>query len=320
MDAAPIALFAYNRPEHLERTVRSLQANELAPQTSLHVFSDGPRSTVDVAKVETVRAFARTIAGFGDVQVICREENLGGPAGIPLGISEVCARHGRVIVVEDDLEFSPAFLTYLNEALTMYAADPLVAAVSGFSFPHRRLLPETFFLRGAYSEGWGTWEHQWAVRDDDAARLSLRIQEEGLAEAFDLRYGPRTELLRSRPDGRLAPWDIRWHASAFLDGKLTLLPNVSLVRNIGFDGSGTNVGVGTNLEMPLSATGPHVKRVPTIENPVARAAFARLLRAQAGRKRRLLLSLPGGYRLGHRFAGRRAKRTPAAAAREGRRG
>ena len=42
--------------------------------------------------------------------------------------------------------------------------------------------------------------------------------------------------------GEIDSWAIRWQASAFLNDKLTLYPRDSLVKNIGFDGSGVHCG------------------------------------------------------------------------------
>ena len=49
---APIALFVYNRPQHTERTVKFLQQNELAADSRLFIFSDGPKSSADEEKVK----------------------------------------------------------------------------------------------------------------------------------------------------------------------------------------------------------------------------------------------------------------------------
>ena len=46
-DPAPIVLFAYNRPWHLQRTVEAIRANELAANSRLIVHSDGPRNDRD---------------------------------------------------------------------------------------------------------------------------------------------------------------------------------------------------------------------------------------------------------------------------------
>jgi len=49
--ASPIALFAFNRPEHTQATLDALRENELARESELTIFCDGPRSAEDEAGV-----------------------------------------------------------------------------------------------------------------------------------------------------------------------------------------------------------------------------------------------------------------------------
>jgi hypothetical protein len=49
-------------------------------------------------------------------------------------------------------------------------------------------------------------------------------------------------MLLNQSKGRVNSWAIRWHASQFLKNRLSLFPEVSLVQNLGADGSGTNSG------------------------------------------------------------------------------
>ena len=41
---APIAVFAFNRADNLARTLQALAENEVADQSSLTIFCDGPRT------------------------------------------------------------------------------------------------------------------------------------------------------------------------------------------------------------------------------------------------------------------------------------
>jgi hypothetical protein len=40
MILAPIVLFVYNRPWHIQQTVEALQKNELATESELFIYSD----------------------------------------------------------------------------------------------------------------------------------------------------------------------------------------------------------------------------------------------------------------------------------------
>ena len=56
---APIALFVYNRPDHMRRTLSYLQKNELAAESRLFIFSDGAKTDADEDKVEQIRQQAK---------------------------------------------------------------------------------------------------------------------------------------------------------------------------------------------------------------------------------------------------------------------
>ena len=278
MDLAPVAVFAFDRPDHLRRTLQALARNELAAQTEVVVYSDGPRSDEDAPAVDAVRRVAGEIRGFGSIRTVERPSNLGLATSITTGVSETCDERGRVIVVEDDLVTSPYFLRFLNDALVTYSSDPEVVCVSGFTYPHRRELPETFFLRGAYNLGWATWSSGWACFDPDGARLLRELRDRDLTKAFDVTYFPYTKMLEAQVNGEIDSWAIRWYASAFLANRLTLFHGDSLVRNIGFDGSGTNVGDHDVLAVPLATDAVDLVRIPLEESPEARRAFRSHLR------------------------------------------
>ena len=46
---APIAVFAFNRPDHLRRTLSALSKNIDAEASHLHLFVDGPRNSQDIS-------------------------------------------------------------------------------------------------------------------------------------------------------------------------------------------------------------------------------------------------------------------------------
>ena len=53
---APVVVFAYNRPVHLQRTLDALAACRLADACEVHAFADGPRTEAAAPAVADVRA------------------------------------------------------------------------------------------------------------------------------------------------------------------------------------------------------------------------------------------------------------------------
>ena len=278
---APVLLFAYARPGHLQTAVESLLRNAEACQTPLIVYSDAPKTFHEEPLVDAVRMYAQSIDGFASTSVIERPTNFGLARSIIDGVTEVLSRHDRVIVVEDDLVVSPHFLRYMNQALTLYAEESRVASIHGYTYPTGAKLPETFFQRGADCWGWATWARAWQHFDADGERLLQAIRSCQLTRAFDLNGAYKySEMLAAQVAGRNNSWAIRWHASCFLKDMLTLYPGRSLVENIGNDGSGTHCEVSENFTQRVSVTPVKVDAIELCESVHAREAFETFFRGQ----------------------------------------
>jgi len=301
MTRAPVAVFAYRRAGHLRRALDSLAANPEAPQTDVFVFCDGAKGPRDAAAVAAARAVARAASGFRSVEVIERGSNLGLAQSLIAGITQIVEARERVIVVEDDLVLSPHFLAFMNDALTLYADDERVASVHGYVFPVRRALPETFFLKGAECWGWSTWRRAWRRFDPDAAARLRQIRERRLEREFDLDGAyPYTRLLELQARGKVDSWAIRWRASCYLAGLVTLYPGRAVVRNAGFDESGTHHrDKSSEFEVELTDAPVRVQRIPVEPSAAGRAAYVDFFR----RRER-----PGLLRRAWRFASRLARR------------
>jgi FkbM family methyltransferase len=274
---APIALFAYRRPDHLARTLAALAANPEASASSLSIFCDAARDEAAAAAVERVRELAAASTGFAAVEVVLRPTNFGLARNITEGVSSLLASHDRVIVLEDDIVVSPHFLRFMNEALDLYADDSQVGSVTGYCYPVDAGLPETFFLKGADCWGWGTWRDRWRSFDRDGARLLREIDRRDLAHRFDFdgTMAYRAMLL-DQIAGRNDSWAVRWHASCFLRGQHILYPGKSLVLNIGNDGTGTHSLETTSLfDGELAAAPIRLERQEAVECEMAREAFKR---------------------------------------------
>ena len=295
---APILLFVYSRLHHVEAAVRSLQSNPEAIETNLIIYSDGPKNVEVAASVAAVRGYLKKIDGFKSVTVIERPSNYGLASSLVGGITEALNFYDSVIVVEDDLVVSPFFLSYMNSALRLYSGDDQVASIHGYIYPVDKVLPETFFLRGADCWGWATWKSAWAGFRADSSELLYELEDRGLINDFDFGGGYLfSNMLKDQMLGKIDSWAIRWHASMYLAGKLTLYPGLSLVANLGNDGTGTHGEVSSKFLVKLSPRKIEVNRVDLEVSRYAwetiRAYFCRIKRRGA---RHYLQKIKGIFR------------------------
>lgn len=281
--SAPVAVFAYRRPVHLQAVLDALAANPESATTPIVLFSDAPRRPDVAPDVDAVRRVLDTESArgrFASVDIVVRDENLGLARSIVSGVTDLVRRHGRVIVLEDDLAPGPCFLDYMNRALDLYADAPEVASIHAYRYPGTEPLPDTFFLRGADCWGWATWARAWAEYEPDGAALLAQLRARGLTHAFDFDGAyPYTRMLEAQIAGDNDSWAVRWYASAFLRGRLTLYPGSAQVHNLGADGSGSHVGATDRFAHARWGRRLDVQRLPCVEDPKVRAVFQQQLAA-----------------------------------------
>jgi hypothetical protein len=271
---APVVIFSYNRPLHLRETITALKGNLLAPQTDLIIFTDGPADDKAEEQVREVRLISHQVEGFHSKRIINQSHHLGLFASITSGINLLMNSYDQLIVLEDDMITSKYFLTFMNEALLMYKDDNRVAGISGYAYPVSTRLPATYFIRGADCWGWATWRRSWHMFEPNASLLLKKLKFNQLSKTFDYDgFRPRTKLLTDRSQGRNQSWAICWDASHFIRNNLTLYPNISLIRNIGTDGSGTHSHKSSRYDVNVANKPVTVTKEKLLENTAALQAL-----------------------------------------------
>jgi hypothetical protein len=238
-DFAPVALFAYRRADHLRRALTSLAENSEFQKSDLYIFCDGAKSSLDKDAVIATRQVARDFP-HPRKSIIEQTRNRGLAESIVAGVTEICSKHGRVIVVEDDLVVAPTFLAFMNRALKVYVDDDQVMQISGFFPPIAGGSRDAVFLPVTTTWGWATWSRAW--RKFDPRRSGRAFLERYPAERrrFDLDGSyPYFRMLCQQDVGKVDSWGIAWYLSVYLNGGLVLYPRQSLVLHE-LDGTGTH--------------------------------------------------------------------------------
>lgn len=240
---APIGVFAFKRPSHLTKALESLASNPEFQESPLYIFCDGARRDAERAEVDLVRQVARACP-HPRKTVVEQPQNLGLARSIISGVSDLCARYGSAIVIEDDLTLSPLFLRYTNEALERYRDDERVMQVAGHIYPKRiDSQGDAVMLPMTTTYGWATWKRAWDHFDLAMSGRAKLASDAAMRRRFDLDGAyPYWEMLENQVKGQVDSWGIKWYLSVFMRDGLAVFPNQTLVAHE-FDGTGTHLTV-----------------------------------------------------------------------------
>ena len=242
---APIVIFCFNRPNHVQKLLESLIQNEEIVSSKLYVFIDGPRQTDDIEKIDqTYQILKKYKCFFKETLIIKRKQNFGCKNNIISGITEIFENYERVIVLEDDLTLSKYFLKFTNDALTEYADSKDIWHISGYcSIITEYHKPEGLFTRGMNCWGWATWKDRWQHLNLDAQD---HIDSFSAADIYHFNFNGAHDFYRQLTENNnkmINTWAIYWYATIYRANGLCLMPNKTLTLNHGNDQSGERSGL-----------------------------------------------------------------------------
>ncbi len=244
-ELSPVVLFTYKRLLELKRTVLHLKNAQLSNETTLYVFSDGPRTNGDIQSVDTVRIFLRNIQGFKKIIYKFSDVNKGLATSILEGVTEVLENHDRAIILEDDLLVSTNFLLYMNKGLKYYQYHENVLSICGFNntistrkskeYPY-----DVFFAKRTSSWGWATWKDKWIGIDWQVKDFDTFSQNSQDIKEFNKWGSDMYSMLKRQQLGKVDSWAIRYCYHQYKYDLWSVFPLVSKVQNIGFNDDATN--------------------------------------------------------------------------------
>lgn len=248
---APIVLFVYNRPFETRLTLEALQNNILADKSILYVFADGLKENAtseDRIKITQVSEVVKSNRWCKEVHLIQSEKNKGLANSVIEGVTEIVNRHGKVIVLEDDIVTSPYFLKFLNDGLELYQNSANVYAINSYMFPIETKEVTSFLCPLATSTwGWGTWANRWSCFQKEPSNRKIIQNNLFIRSRFNFADYNYADMLDNTTS-----WGIRWYYSVFMHNGLGLFPTKSLSKNIGFGETATHTKGEFNQMEPIA--------------------------------------------------------------------
>lgn len=279
-ELAPIAIFAYNRLNHLQQTIESLQKNKLACKSELYIFSDAAKNKSEIEKVEKLRTYIYKIEGFKKVYIIERNTNFGLAKSIITGVTDIINKYNKIIVLEDDLIVSNDFIEYMNTALEFYQNNENIFSISAYSgaidIP-KNYSNDIFLLKRINSWGWASWGNRWQTVDWEMNYFKDFIKDKKQRKQFNKSGLDLSIMLLKQYQKKINSWAIRYNYACFQQNKLNIYPVGTKVINIGADGSGSNLGKTAKFNNKLKSK--HIKFENNIsENKEISANYSNFLK------------------------------------------
>lgn len=251
---APITIPTLNRIEHLKRCVDSLQANSWAKYTPLIISVDYPPSQKYVSGYEQVCQYLKEgIQGFYNVDIIYQEKNLGAYYNFEFLRKYVGEKYDRYIFAEDDNEFSPNFIEYIDKGLEIFEKDDDIVAICSIGSSGGETANENIVLSQNFAAyGYGTWikkeneyyqtinrEYITKIAKNTKILMKLAYMQPGLL--FSLQSALfQKEKLYQLPNGEIPIIDETIKIYMISEQKYVIGARTRKVRNWGYDGSGEN--------------------------------------------------------------------------------
>ena len=256
MKYAPVMIPTLNRLDHLTVCLESLSRCTWADQTEVYIGLDYPPAPKFEAGYKEVKEFLDNCGNMGlkKLHVIKREENYGPAKNFREMQKELFTQYDRLICCDDDIEFSPNFLDYINKGLEKYEDDKDVVAVSAYAFPIKWKVSEgaTCLKQNVSASDWGvgywrdTYEAMFDYLYNDFHRKNLKKVIKGKLYENMIEGGKKEYINyacslrfkdRDKDYWRLGG-DFAMRCYLGIENKFFVSPVLSKTRNHGFDGTG----------------------------------------------------------------------------------
>jgi hypothetical protein len=238
-----VLLILFNRPDTTAQVFARIRD---ARPPRLYLAADGPRLSrpQDTQDCRAAREAAGPVDWPCEVRTFFRDQNVGCMEAVSDAVGWFFDNETEGIILEDDCLPTPDFFRFCDAMLEHYRDDRRIRHISGSNLQHGRARGDAsyYFSSLTHIWGWASWRRAW--RDYDRTLAQYTTQE--LARAFETTFnnpfvaGCWSFIARIIQLGDMKTWDYQLAITNVLQRGLSIIPNVNLISNIGFDDRGTH--------------------------------------------------------------------------------
>ena len=93
---APIALFVYNRYQHIKKVIEAIKKNPISKRSTIYIFSDYSDVKSEIIKIKKIRKYLENTNGFKKKIIIERNYNLGTSKNIVMGLNQIFKKYAKL--------------------------------------------------------------------------------------------------------------------------------------------------------------------------------------------------------------------------------
>ena len=250
----PVALIIFRRPQLTKRVFDVIMG---AKPSKLFLIADGPspERPGEAEKCAAARAVVENVSWDCEVFRDYSETNMGFSRRIASGITSAFQEVEELIVLEDDCIPDPSFFRFCDELLERYRDDERIMHIAGNHFQAQDPRPTPYSYSFAWHNiawGYATWRRAWhhfdlgipswgELRDTDFLdqMVGVPLAVELYRKIFDQLYATTGEI-DGYDRGVLVSWDWAWSFACWSQRGLSVLPDRTLVQNVGFGPDSSN--------------------------------------------------------------------------------
>ena len=245
MFETPILLISWKRPQ---KTLKVLNEIRKISPTKIYLACDGPIKNDPVNKekvLQTRKILNNEIDWHCEINRLYSDTNNGCKIGVSKAITWFFKNEEQGIILEDDCIPHKDFFNFCSILLEKYKNDSRIWCISAHNNQggEKQGNGSYYFSRYSHCWGWATWRRCWKFYDP-YIKSWPEIKKGGILNNIFckkeiIRFWERifdNIYYNSKPN----TWDYQWSYLCFLNSGLTIIPNINLVNNIGFDAEATH--------------------------------------------------------------------------------
>jgi len=258
----PVLLLIFNRPDTTKLVFDSIR--KVKPR-KLYISADGARHEKEKALCDLTRAIVSGIDWPCEVKTQFSPINKGCKLAISDGITWFFDNEEEGIILEDDCLPSLSFFSFCSLLLQQYRHDDRIGHIGGSNLQLGLLRGEAsyYFSRLTHVWGWAGWRRVWKDYDVEM-KTYPHFKEMNYLEKV-ASHAPFKHLwdhaFQETFSKKIDTWDYQYAYLNLVNNRLSIIPNVNLISNLGFGNQATHTfnenNVYANLKLDSIDTMDH---------------------------------------------------------------